>query len=99
MEVDRFKYLRREEIGKTRELLRMTMRRQLEFLGHILRREALENLSLTRKQAGLRERGGTSHKLYALHLEDESRRTHHRGITADDQRLKRMEIHDRQRLQ
>ena len=43
-----------EEIGKTRELLRMIMRRQLEFLGHTLRREALENFRLTVKIAGSR---------------------------------------------
>ena len=43
-----------EEIGKNRELLRMIRRRQLGFSGHILRREALGNLSLTRKIAGSR---------------------------------------------
>ena len=36
-----------EETGKKRELLRMIRRRQLGFLGHILRREAPESLSLT----------------------------------------------------
>ena len=43
-----------EEIGKTRELLRMIRRRQLGFLGHTLSREALENFRLTVKIAGSR---------------------------------------------
>ena len=46
-----------EEIGKKRELLRMIRRRQLGFLGHFLRREALENISLTGKVDVSRGRG------------------------------------------
>ena len=46
-----------EEIGKKIELLRMIRRRQLGFLGHILRREALEKLNLTGETAGSRRRG------------------------------------------
>ena len=46
-----------EEIGKKRELLTTIRRRQLRFLGHILRREDLKNLSLTGKIVGLRGRG------------------------------------------
>ena len=46
-----------EEIGKKIELLRMIRRRQLGFLGHILRSDALENLSQTGKIAGSRGRG------------------------------------------
>ena len=46
-----------EEIGKKREMLRMIRIRQLGFLGHILRKEALENLSLTGKIARSRGRG------------------------------------------
>ena len=46
-----------QEVGKRRELLRTIKRRQLGFLGHVMRREALENLSLTGKIAGSRGRG------------------------------------------
>ena len=46
-----------QEIGMRRELLITIRRRQLGFLGHVLRREGLENLSLTGRIAGSRGRG------------------------------------------
>ena len=46
-----------EEIGKERELLRTIRRRQMRFLGHVMRREQLENLSLTGRVSGRRGRG------------------------------------------
>ena len=46
-----------EEIGKERELLRTIRRRQMRFLGHVMRREQLENLSLTGRICGERGRG------------------------------------------
>ena len=45
------------EISKQRELLKIIRRRQLGFLGHVLRREALENISLTGRIHGSRGRG------------------------------------------
>ena len=44
--LDRKKKKEEEELGKQRELMKTIRRRQLGFLGHALRREALENLSL-----------------------------------------------------
>lgn len=44
-------------INSGRELLKEIRRRQTEFLGHVMRREALENLSLTGKIEGKRGRG------------------------------------------
>ena len=46
-----------EELGKQREMIKTIRRRQLGFLGHALRREALENLSLTGRIPGTRARG------------------------------------------
>ena len=42
---------------KLRELLRTIRKRQLEFLSLVLRKEALENLNLTRRIAESRGRG------------------------------------------
>ena len=41
----------------TRELLNIIRKRQLQFLGHVLREEGLENLCLTGKIEGRRDRG------------------------------------------
>ena len=46
-----------EEIGRERELLRTIRKRQMRFLGHVMRREQLENLSLTGRISGERGRG------------------------------------------
>ena len=46
-----------ERMGTTRELLNTIRKRQLQFLGHILREEGLENLCLTGKIEGRRARG------------------------------------------
>ena len=46
-----------EEIGRERELLRSIRRRQMRFLGHVMRREQLENVSLTGRISGARGRG------------------------------------------
>ena len=45
-----------EEIGKERELLR-TIRRQMRFLGQVIRRKQLEKLSLAGRISGERGRG------------------------------------------
>ena len=44
-------------VGKQRELMRTIKKRQLGFLGHVFRKESLENLSLTGKIDGSRGRG------------------------------------------
>ena len=46
-----------DEIDKERELLENIRRRQLRFLGHVIRRDQLENLSLTGRVEGSRGRG------------------------------------------
>ena len=46
-----------DEIQGSRELMKNIRKRQLGFLGHVLRREEIENLSLTGKIDGLRGRG------------------------------------------
>ncbi len=43
--------------GTKRNLLRAIRKRQLEFLGHVMRKEELENLSVTGKISGKRSRG------------------------------------------
>ena len=43
--------------GVERSLLKSIRKRQLEFLGHIMRKEGLENLSITGKIDGRRSRG------------------------------------------
>ena len=45
------------EISKQRELLKTIRKRQMGFLGHVLRREALENICLTGRIPGSRGRG------------------------------------------
>ena len=45
------------DIGGERELLRTIRRRQMRFLGHVMRREQIENLSLTGRIPGERGRG------------------------------------------
>ena len=46
-----------EEIRKPRELMKIIRTRQLNFLGHVMRREAMENISLTGRISGSRGRG------------------------------------------
>ena len=46
-----------DEIQRSRELMKNIRKRQLGFLGHVLRREELENLSLTGRIDGQRGRG------------------------------------------
>ena len=46
-----------DEIQRSRELMKNIQKRQLGFLGHVLRREELENLSLTGRIDGQRGRG------------------------------------------
>ena len=46
-----------ERMDQERELLKTIRRRQLQFLGHVLRGEGLESLCLTGKIEGRRARG------------------------------------------
>ena len=46
-----------EAIGTQRELLAVVRRRQMKFLGHIIRADGLENLAVTGRIAGSRSRG------------------------------------------
>ena len=46
-----------ERMGTERELLTTIRRRQLQFLGHVLRLEGLEHLCLTGRIEGVRARG------------------------------------------
>ena len=46
-----------EGVGKGRTLMKRIRKRQLEFLGHIMRKEKLENLTVTGKIEGKRSRG------------------------------------------
>ena len=46
-----------ETIGSEREMLKMVRKRQMTFLGHIMREDGLENLTLTGRIAGVRSRG------------------------------------------
>ena len=45
-------------IGVEKELLHVIETRQMKFLGHVIRKEALEELSLAGKFEGKRARGG-----------------------------------------
>ena len=46
-----------EVIGGGREMLSVVRRRQMSFLGHIMREDGLENLTVTGRIAGGRSRG------------------------------------------
>jgi ribosomal 50S subunit-associated protein YjgA (DUF615 family) len=46
-----------EKAGTKRSLISTIRKRQLEFLGHVMRKEGLENLSVTGKICGKRSRG------------------------------------------
>ena len=46
-----------ESIGSEREMLKVMGRRQMAFLGHIMREDGLENLTVTGRIAGGRSRG------------------------------------------
>ena len=46
-----------KRIGKERTLMKRIRKRQLEFLGHIMREEKLEDLTVTGKMEGKRSRG------------------------------------------
>ncbi len=46
------------KIGTERKLLPTVRKRQLEFLGHVMRKESLENLTLTGRIEGKKSRGG-----------------------------------------
>ena len=41
-----------KRVGKERKLMKRIRKRQLEFLGHIVRKEKLENLTVTEKIEG-----------------------------------------------
>ena len=45
------------KIGTERKLLPTVRKRQLEFLGHVMRKESLENLTLTGRIEGKKSRG------------------------------------------
>ena len=44
-------------VGAKRELMRMVRRRQLRFLGHVMRRHQIENICITGRLEGRRGRG------------------------------------------
>ena len=46
-----------EAIGGRRELMALVMKRQMKFLGHVIRADGLENLAVTGRIAGSRSRG------------------------------------------
>ena len=46
-----------KKIGIERKLLPTVRKRQLEFLGHVMREESLENLALTERTEGKKSRG------------------------------------------
>ena len=46
-----------EIIGGRRELFSIVWKRQMTFLGHIMRADGLETLAITRRIAGSRTRG------------------------------------------
>ena len=46
-----------EAIGSRRELIAVVRKRQMAFLGHIIRADGLENLAVTGRIAGSRGRG------------------------------------------
>ena len=46
-----------KRVGKGRTLMKRRRMRRLEFLGHIMRKEKLENLTVTRKIEGKRSKG------------------------------------------
>ena len=46
-----------KRVGKGRTLMKRIRKRQLEFLGYIMRKEKLENLTVIRKIEGKRSRG------------------------------------------
>lgn len=45
-----------QRVGRKKTLM-MTLRRQLKFLGHVMRKEGMENLTLTGRIEGMRSRG------------------------------------------
>ena len=46
-----------ERIGSTRELMTHIRRRQMKFLGHVMRREKNESVVMTGRVDGTRDRG------------------------------------------
>ena len=46
-----------ESIGGRRELLAVVRKRQMSFLGHVMRADGLENLVMTGRISGTRSRG------------------------------------------
>ena len=83
--------LRRMGLG--RELLMHVRGRQMRFLGHVMRSEELENLSLTGRVPGRRASGRQREKYM-----DGIKRTIGQN-SAQDQRQKSVAFHGRQRLQ
>ena len=51
-----------ETIGGRRELLAVVRRRQIAFLGHVMRADGIENLAVTGRIAGTRSRGRSRKK-------------------------------------
>ena len=46
-----------KRVRKERTLMKRIRKRQLEFLGHVMRNQKLENITVTRKIEGKRSRG------------------------------------------
>ena len=61
MKIPRTDNVSNEEVlrkaGVQRKMIREMLIRQLKFMGHITRKEGLENLTLTGKNLGMRGRG------------------------------------------
>ena len=57
-------------VNQQRTLLRVIRKRQMEFLGHVLRREKIEHLCLTGMIEGRRSRGRQRKKYVDCILED-----------------------------
>ena len=59
-----------ERVGQRRALLGAIRKRQMEFLGHVIRREKIEHLCLTGMIEGRRSRGRQRKKFLDSILED-----------------------------
>ena len=81
-------------IEKKHYLLRTIRKRQLEFLGHVMRKEELENLSVTGKINGKRSRG-RQRLTYIARISRWMKITE--VDIKDHKRQEELEVHDRRR--
>ena len=71
----------RRRAGTERNLLRTIWRRQIEFLGHVMRKEGLENLMLMGRIEGKRDRGRQRRKFLGA-LKEQVAKNWRNGIRA-----------------